>query len=167
MYTFFEKNAETPYRGFQLRPNRMNSLRTLVLLGIGLILVASTVSGETQHTPLPCAFEGSLLRDSRGEIVQYTSNEMKHRATSKEDLSGCIRQVDFRSTMVLKLLVSEFGEVVCVKTISGIPLTRKPTEDAVRKWKFRLATMKGKPVSYIGWLDFTLCSISCGSEEFG
>jgi len=92
---------------------------------------------------------------------------MKLRATSKEDLNGFIKQVDFKSTMVLKLLISTSGEVVCVKTISGIPMARKPTEDAVRKWKFKVATMNGKPVSYIGWLNFTLCNTSCGSEEFG
>jgi len=150
-----------------LGSNRMISLRTLVLFGFSVILAASTASGQTQQTALACAFGGSLLRDSRGEIVQYTSNEMKHRATSKEDWNGFIKQVDFSSTMVLKLLISESGEVVCVKTISGIPMARKPTEDAVRKWKFKVATMNGKPVSYIGWLNFTLCNTSCGSEEFG
>lgn len=145
----------------------MGSMRTRVLLAICVILAASPASGQTPQAALPCAFDGSLLRDSRGEIVEYTSNEMKHRATSKEDLKGFIKQLDFRSTMVLKLLVSESGAVVCVKTIRGIPIARKPTEDAVRHWKFRVATVTGKPVSYIGWLEFTLCNTTCGSEEYG
>lgn len=92
---------------------------------------------------------------------------MKGRATSKEDLNGIIKQADFRSVMVLKLMVSESGKVLCVKTISGIPMARKPTEEAVRHWKFRVATTTGKPVSYIGWLEFVLCNTSCGNDEYG
>lgn len=91
---------------------------------------------------------------------------MKQRATSKEDLSAFMKQLDFRSTMVLNVLVSDSGEVACVKTISGIPMARKPTEEAVRHWKFRVATTAGKPVAYMGWLEFTLCNINCGSEGY-
>lgn len=145
----------------------MASLRTLVQLTTGVILVALTASGQAPHAELPCAFDHSLLRDLRGNIVQYTSDEMKERATFKEDLNGFIKQLDFRSVMVLKLLVSESGKVVCVKTISGIPTARKPTEEAVRHWKFRVATTAGKPVSYMGWLEFKLCNTSCGSDEYG
>jgi hypothetical protein len=145
----------------------MASLRTLVQLTTGVILVALTASGQIPSLNLPCVFEGSLLRDSRGHIVQYTSDEMKQRATSKEDLNGFIKQLDFRSVMVLKLLVSESGKVVCVRTISGIPIARKPTEEAVRRWKFRVATTAGKPVSYVGWLEFTLCNTACRGDEYG
>jgi len=137
------------------------------LVPTGAIAVALAASGQTPHTGLPCAFDGSLLRDSRGHIVQYTSDEMKGRATSKEDLNGFIKQLDFRSVMVLKLLVLESGKVDCVKTISGIPIARRATEEAVRHWKFRVATTAGKPVSYIGWLEFKLCNTSCGSDEYG
>ena len=145
----------------------MRSLRPLFLLTTGGILFALTASGQAPHSALPCTFDGSLLRDSRGQIVQYTSDEMKQRATSKEDLNGFIKQLDFRSVMVLELLVSESGKVVCVKTISGIPIARRPTEEAVRRWKFRVATTAEKPVSYVGWLEFTLCNTSCGSNEYG
>lgn len=144
----------------------MGPLRRLFQLTAGVFLVALTASGQPLHPNLPCAFDGPLLRDARGNIVQYTSDEMKHRAIAKQDLNGFIKQLDFRSVMFLKLLVSETGTVICVKTISGIPIAQKPTEDAVRRWRFRAANMGGKPVSYIGWLEFTLCNV-CGTDEFG
>ena len=145
----------------------MAAVRTLVQLTLGLILLARTASGQASNTDLPCAFDGPLLRDSTGHIVQYKSDEMKQRAIFKEDLKGFIKQVDFRSVMVLKLLVSESGTVTCAKTISGINLAQKPTEEAVRRWKFRVATEAGKPVAFIGWLEFTLCNTSCGSQPMG
>jgi hypothetical protein len=66
--------------------------------------------------------------------------------------------------MLLKVLVGESGDVVCVKTIRGVDIARSETEEAVRHWKFRVAKTAGRRVSYIGWLEFTLCNISCGSE---
>jgi hypothetical protein len=145
----------------------MASLRTLVKLTTGVILGALTAAGQTSHPDLPCAFDGSLLRDSRAHIVQFTSDEMKERATAKEDLNGFIKQLDFRTVMVLRLIVSESGKVVCVKTISGMPMARRATEEAVQRWKFRVASKAGRPVSYIGWLEFKLCSTACGSDEYG
>src|SRR5438309_11506622 len=107
---------------------------------------------------MPCSFHGPLLTDAQGKMVQYTSSEMKQRATVKQDLKGFVKQLDFRSVMVLKVLVSDSGNVVCVRTISGIPLARRPTEEAVRQWKFKVAKVEGKRVSYLGWLEFTLCN---------
>jgi len=123
--------------------------------------------GQAASSILPCVFDGPLLRDAHGKIVQYSSDEMKQRATAKEDVSGFVKQIDFRSTMVLKVLVSDSGKVICVKTISGIPIARRATEEAVRHWRFSRARSAGKPVSYVGWLEFTLCNTACSDGDYG
>ena len=69
--------------------------------------------------------------------------------------------------MVVEVLVGTSGEVVCMKTISGIPFARKPVEAALQEWKFKPEMLDGKPVAYLGQLNFLLCNLDCGKEAFG
>jgi hypothetical protein len=95
---------------------------------------------------------------------------MKKRATYKVDVDAPIlkfRELDFRSTVVVSVLVGASGEVTCAKTVSGIPMARLPVERAVRAWTFKPEKQNGKPVAYLGQLDFMLCNIDCGEEPFG
>jgi hypothetical protein len=92
---------------------------------------------------------------------------MKKRATHKVDLDGFIRQLDFRSTVFVGVLVDVSGEVVCTNALVGIQLARKPVEKALQSWKFRPAKQDGKPVAYLGRMEFMLCNTDCGEEPFG
>jgi TonB family protein len=47
---------------------------------------------------------------------------------------------------VLKLVVSETGEVKEVSVVSGDPLLAQAAADAVRQWKYRPYTVDGAPV---------------------
>jgi hypothetical protein len=107
------------------------------------------------------------LRTEAGKLVLFSSEEMKQRATHKVDLVGLIKQLDFRSSMIVEVLVGTSGDVVCTKIFSGIPLARKPVEDALRQWKFKPAEKSGKNIAYLGQLDFILCNMNCGREGFG
>jgi hypothetical protein len=93
---------------------------------------------------------------------------MKKRATHKVDLdSPMLKQLDFKSTMIVSVLVGPSGDVVCAKSISGIPFALEPVAKAVRAWTFKPEKRKGKPVAYLGQLDFLLCNTDCGEEPFG
>jgi hypothetical protein len=92
---------------------------------------------------------------------------MKERATHKVDLNSPLKKLDFRSVMVVEVLVGKSGEVVCLKTISGSSLARKPVEAALQEWKFKPEKLNGKPVAYLGQLNFLLCNLDCGKEAFG
>jgi hypothetical protein len=131
-----------------------------------ILLVTTTACqlGFAQKTTpkLPCDYSGTLLRTETGEIVQYTSDEMKSRATRKVDISGAIKQADIRGVALIGVLIGPDGGVVCAKSLYGHPILRKPVEDAVAAWKFKPAVQDGKPVSYFGRLQFLLCNLGCG-----
>jgi hypothetical protein len=95
---------------------------------------------------------------------------MKKRAKHKVDLDSPIlklKELDFYSTVVVSVLVGASGEVVCAKSISGISMARLPVEKALRAWTFKPEKQNGKPVAYLGQLDFYLCNTDCGEEPFG
>jgi hypothetical protein len=118
-----------------------------------------------EPTPqLPCDFSGELLRTTHGKVVQYTSAEMKTRATRKVDVGGFMKQLDIKGTVILDILVGVSGEVVCLKSLIGHPLIRAQVEKALRSWRFKQAEMSGKRVAYLGRLEFTLCNINCGTQ---
>jgi hypothetical protein len=93
---------------------------------------------------------------------------MKKRATHKVDLdSPFLKQLDFSSTVVVSVVVGASGEVVCAKSISGIPFALQPVEKAVRAWTFKREKQNGKFITYLGQLDFLLCNTDCGNEAWG
>jgi hypothetical protein len=139
----------------------------LVFSLCALLLLASFAQGQVSPK-LPCDFSGNLLTTREGNAVRFNSDEMKERATHKVDLdSPLLKQLDFRSVMVVEVLVGKSGEVVCTKTISGSSLARKPVEAALQEWKFKPEKLDGKPAAYLGQLNFLLCNLDCGKEAFG
>ena len=129
-----------------------------------LFLLGSVALGQSPSPQLPCDFSGELLRTNEGRVVQYASDEMKRRATRKVDVSGSIKQADIKGTAIVDVLVGTSGEVVCMKSLIGHAMIRKGVETALRSWTFRRAEVGGKPVSYLGRLEFTLCNINCSEQ---
>jgi len=108
------------------------------------------------------------MRNEQDALVLFKSDEMKKEATHKVDLdSPILKQMDFRSLIVVAVLVGASGEVVCVKTISGIDFARKPVEKALKSWTFEPKKQDGKPIAFLGQLNFLLCNLDCGNEVFG
>jgi hypothetical protein len=104
-----------------------------------------------------------LLRSRAGDIIRYTSNEMKAKALVKRDIDDRLKQMDFRETTMVDLLVGSGGSVVCMKTIVGIPGFSPRIEQALKAWKFQPVTSEGTPVGYIGRLQFRLCNVDYGT----
>ena len=52
--------------------------------------------------------------------------------------------------VILELLVSKAGDVICARTLSGHPLFRATAMAAVRKWKFESIEMGGSPMKVVG-----------------
>ena len=129
-----------------------------------LLSLSSVALGQTSSAGLPCKFSGELLRTPGGKAVWYTSDEMKDRATHKVELSGFIRQADIKGTAIVEVLVGTSGEVVCLKSLARHPLIRVEVEKALKSWTFKRAEVNGRPVAYLGRLEFTLCNILCGDQ---
>jgi hypothetical protein len=113
----------------------------------------------------PCAFSGELLRNAQGNVVPFSSDEMKRRAIHKVDVSPFMKRADLKGTAVLDVLVGPSGEVICVKTLIGLPILEAEVEKALHAWTFEPAKAGGRPVAYLGRMEFTLCNISCGKER--
>jgi hypothetical protein len=127
----------------------------MVLNGIAVCQAGGKVS-------LPCEYGGEVLRDSSGKIVRYTSDEMKARATYKQDVPKEIKQFDIQGTAIVDVLVGPDGRTLCAKSLVGHPIITKAVENALRNWRFSPATLGTKPIAYTGRLQFQLCNISCG-----
>lgn len=138
----------------------MRIFATIILV---LTIGAGSALSQTQ-SKLPCDYRGALLRRPDGSIVRYTSDEMKANALQKYDISGAIKQADIKGTVVLDILVGADGHVICTKAIGGHPMIDKPVEEALRKWLFKRQNVNGEPVGYTGWMEFSLCNISCGES---
>ena len=116
-----------------------------------------------QSVKPPCEYGGELLRQSQHKIKLFTSDEMKVRATYKQDIFGAIRQADIEGTAIVDVLVGPDGQVVCTKGLVGDPMIRASVEDAL-KVEVLSAEMNGRRVAYVGRMEFTLCNISCGAS---
>lgn len=55
-----------------------------------------------------------------------------------------------QSTVVVELLVSKDGDVICARILSGHPLLRATAETAALKWKFAPIEVSGNPTKAIG-----------------
>jgi hypothetical protein len=139
-------------------PRRLNSFL--------LIAFAASAVGQTGSVQLPCDYSGKLLRNDKGEIVRFTSDEMKGRATHKADVGGLMQRTDIKATIIVDVLVDPSGKVLCEKTLNGHPIIRDEVEKALRVWTFKPSKKNGEPVAYVGRLEFFLCNINCGEQGF-
>jgi hypothetical protein len=132
---------------------------------IAVLMSFSTLAvAQSMPHPLPCDFSGKLLQNQDGEALWFTSDQMKKRATRKVDISPLLKQADIKGTAVVDIIVSPSGAVVCVKSLFGHPMIRLEVEKALKNWTFTPASMEGKPVAYLGQMEFGFCNLSCGTE---
>lgn len=55
-----------------------------------------------------------------------------------------------QSTVIVEILVSKTGEVICARALSGPPLVRAAAVAAAIKWKFEPIEVSGKPAKAVG-----------------
>jgi hypothetical protein len=140
-------------------------MRLAILVAVTMF-VCSAVVGQTRKTALPCEYTGPLLRDSAGAIIQKKSDEMKARATHKQDVDATTKQIDARSTVLVDVIVDTEGHAFCTKALYGLPILAKAVQEALRQWTFAPAEVNGKRIGYTGLLKFTFCNISCGDAGY-
>ena len=98
------------------------------------MLLCSAALGQTRKTELPCEYSSPLLRDSTGAIVQKNSDQMKARATHKQDVDAATKQIDAKGTVLVDVIVDAEGHVFCAKTLVGHPILAKPIQEALHHW---------------------------------
>jgi hypothetical protein len=133
-----------------------------------LLMVAVAARAQSAGVRPPCPFDGALLRDDHGAIVRFDSNEMKKRATHKEDLPAIFKMIDGRAVVYIDVLVGPKGEVICSKAITDANgIFGNGVEKAMAAWTFEPDKQKGKPVAYLGRMEFTLCDEGCQDGDWG
>jgi TonB family protein len=55
-----------------------------------------------------------------------------------------------QSTVIVELLVSKAGDVICARSLSGHPLLRRVAVTAALKWKFESIEVSGNPAKVVG-----------------
>ena len=138
-------------------------MRSIVFCLAFAIGIRAAHGQERREAQLPCAYSGVLLRNTSGHISRYSSNEMKAKALVKRDIDDRLKQMDFRETTMVDLLIGSDGSVICAKTLTGLPGFSSRIEQALKGWKFRPVTSDGTPVSYLGRVQFWLCNEGCGA----
>ena len=94
--------------------------------------------------------------------IWFGSEEMKRRATKKTDVGAVLKNADVNTTVIASLIVARSGEVECLKVINPKhPLVVNEVYKALRQWTFQPMEQDGKPVAYVGWLQFEFCRIGC------
>jgi hypothetical protein len=131
---------------------------------VALMSFSTLVLGQSKPRPLPCDLSEKLLRDHDGKLLWFTSDQMKKRATHRVDIGPVLKQADIKDTAIVDIIVNPSGTVACVKSLIGLPMVRLEVEKALRGWMFTSASMEGKPVAYVGEIEFSLCNLSCGEE---
>ncbi|MGH9752066.1 MAG: energy transducer TonB [Blastocatellia bacterium] len=64
------------------------------------------------------------------------------------------KQIGASGDVQVEILISDTGEVIEAKAISGHPVLRSAAEEAARKWMFKPTELEGKPVKHLGILTF-------------
>jgi hypothetical protein len=121
------------------------------------LLVALSPIHPTQEreSKWPCKDDPNLLRDKNGKPVFYPAKELAPRIIwyEKPEYPKACRCSG--SVQVLALVNSE-GDVECVQYVSGHPLLKASISEALMKWRFQLADVKGKAASISSLITFNL-----------
>lgn len=129
-----------------------------------LALLGGCAVAQKPGVRLPCTPQEALLRDSQGHPILFSSDEMKARATHKEDIEPFFQQIDVKLTAIVRVIVDSRGRVACLESINMLQVIRPGVERALQVWHFKPKQLGGNRVAYVGDLEFTLCNTGCGAH---
>jgi TonB family protein len=95
-----------------------------------------TLPDQTSSTPLPDSTKLEPIKTQKA-TYPYEAQEQK-----------------LQGEVVVKIRVSETGDVESVEVVSGDPILAKSAVDAVKKWKFKPFIKNGKPMKVSAKLPF-------------
>ena len=114
---------------------RASGGRKLAILLLAGLFLGGCDSSPTEPCPRPVNFGGNILRPEKisAPQPQYTEEA---------------RQARIQGTVILQLTIDCRGDVTDIVVIRGLPLgLTEASIAAVRNWRFRPATLNGRPVS--------------------
>lgn len=134
--------------GRPLEPKRdlFPQLRVFSSVDVG---IAPELSNASPSKPTCSAAEGSF--DSP-EVVRIPSEQLYVKAKERPlpPYPPLAKAARVESTIVVEVLVSEAGDVICARSLSGHQLLRAAAVAAALRWKFEPVEMAGNPVKAVG-----------------
>lgn len=131
------------------RASRWNLVAAALLLSLGVGATAVSAQDKTEASP-PYRVGDDVSRPEKLSGVAPVYTELARRAR----VSG---------TVVVEAIIDQQGDVVNARVLKGQPMgLDKATVDAVKTWKFKPATLAGKPVKvyYVLTVNFQVDSSS-------
>jgi outer membrane biosynthesis protein TonB len=122
-----------------------SAMMALILLGaLALTSAASTTTNQATE-PSKCSITGL-------QELPTKSMRSKLRQTQSIDPPCCGRNLNLKGTIVLLVVVGEFGDVSCVELVSGDPMIVNSAIRSVAKWRFKPYPASGQPRTFYGRL---------------
>jgi len=135
-----------------------------ITIGIMLLSIISFAQAPPKpvEQSLPCDFQGELY-PTKSKPRWFTSNEMKRRATKKVDVGPLMKQADIAASNIkISLIIAANGKIKCLRINSQAhPIIRIEVDRAIKQWEFQPLIHNGKPIPYVGFLEFELCGMNC------
>ena len=111
--------------------------------------VAVETSGSSPSNPLCSSSENNfdLTGVTRIPSEQFYSSAKERPLSSYPPAAKAVRAT---GTVTVEVLVSETGDVICARALSGHLLLRAVAANNVLKWKFEAIEVSGKPAKTVG-----------------
>jgi TonB family protein len=102
-----------------------------------------------------CVSEEPLLADKDGKPIWLSTDALLKSTThcTAPRMPAFARQARIEGDVLLDILVSTKGEVVCVRLISGHPMLASSAINAAKDWTFQPMKQDAKAVSFYGHLS--------------
>jgi TonB family protein len=94
------------------------------------------------------------------EAVHFPSQEMSQRIVTRTPMMVQGHHARLAGSIELLVVIDEQGKPICISVVRGHPILTSTAMSAVKDWRFRPYSMKGKLKKYSG-------SLVIDSKEFG
>jgi TonB family protein len=128
------------------------------------ILLLALVSVPVFHQPISAvesrqivpqtAQSGPSPEGNTSPASSADSTKLEPIKTQKADYPHEAREKQIQGQVVVKILVSETGDVESAEIVSGDPILAKAAVDAAKQWKFKPFIKDGRPIKTTAQLPF-------------
>lgn len=140
----------------------LDRLRTLAraLAGVGLLLLSG-------HSALTLAQEAPVAAGPPYRVGSGVTRPDLLSATTKPVYTEIARKARVQGIVIVEAIIDEQGDVTETRVLKGLPMgLDQSAVEAVKTWKFKPATLEGRPVPvyYVLTVNF---QVSDGSSFYG
>lgn len=141
----------TPYRptGLQSSYSRLQCVRMLPLKILPLVLLAASVAVWAQSEPVSASNASTSANATAQQNAPGTlrdSTSLEPIKMKRADYPQLAAQRGLQGQVILKVTISEAGDVDEVEVVSGDPILADAAVRAAKKWKFKPFIKNGHPI---------------------